>query len=70
MDYHCTELDKDDEGIHSQEEDLKGLSGKVVLSKLRKLQRVEQDYPHNVDEEKCDKCVIAQNLQCLLRFSI
>ena len=52
MDYHRTELDKDDEGIHKQEEDLKGLSGKVVLLKLRKLQRVEQNYPHDVNQKK------------------
>ena len=49
MDYHGTELDEDDGGIHCQKEKLKSLCGKVEFLELRELKCVEQDNPHDVD---------------------
>ena len=49
VDYHGTELDRDNEGIHCQKEKLKGLCGEVKVLELRELKCVEQDDPHDVD---------------------
>ena len=45
------EGDEYDQSIHSQKEQLEGLGWKVVLLELREGDRVEKDYPHDVDKK-------------------
>ena len=61
MKHHCHKRRQYNESINSEKQELEGLLWQFVIFQLRQCDRVEQNDPHDVDEQDYCECGVSES---------